>query len=87
MAAMPPDLRDGLTRLVERTENLLASSRCEFGVGTCVEAKGRLQHFRGQPEMLAFSVRKVEDPSEEVRRMLLVAKLKDSGVYPQALFQ
>jgi hypothetical protein len=61
----------------------LAASRCAFPVGTCVEAKGKLQEYRGETEMLAFSVRRVDDPNQEVERMEVVAGLRRDKIYPE----
>jgi len=71
--------------LVSRAARELEAARAAFPIGTCVEAKGRLQEFRGQSELLAFSVRRVEEPGDEVARMEMVARLKREGVYPENL--
>ena len=71
--------------LVVRARRELEVARSALPIGTCVEAKGRLQVFRGQTELLAFSVRRVEEPMEEVVRMETVARLKREEVYPENL--
>ena len=71
--------------LMRRAVRELSQNLSAFPIGTCVEAKGRLQEFRGQNELLAFAVRHVEDPMDEVRRMETVARLKREQVYPEEL--
>ena len=71
--------------LAMRAARELEAARAPFPIGTCVEAKGRLQEFRGQSELLAFSVRRVDDPGDEVARMETVARLKREAVYPENL--
>lgn len=55
--------------------------RGSFPIGTCVEAKGKLQNFRGEVQLLAFSVRKLPSAQAEVDRMILTSSLKKNGVY------
>ena len=71
--------------LVVRARRELEAARSAYPIGTCVEAKGRLQEFRGRAELLAFSVRRVAEPGEEVARMETVARLKREEVYPERL--
>ena len=71
--------------LVARAKRELEAARSAFPIGTCVEAKGRLQEFRGRAELLAFSVRRVAEPGDEVARMETVARLKREEVYPENL--
>ena len=70
--------------LVARAKRELEAARSAFPIGTCVEAKGPLQEYRGQVELRAFSVREAE-PGDEVARMETVARLKREEVYPENL--
>ena len=71
--------------LARRAALELEAARSAFPIGTCVEAKGRLQEFRGRAELLAFSVRRVDGAADEVARMETVARLKREAVYPENL--
>lgn len=79
------DQAQALNPLASRAARELEMAREAYPIGTCVEAKGRLQEFRGQSELLAYSVRRVEDPNDEVARMEMVARLKQEKVYPENL--
>ena len=60
-----------------RARELLSRSRGGFPVGTCVQASGRLQRFQDQTELLAFSVREVDDANVEVERMIDIAAQRE----------
>ncbi len=80
-------LRRSLADMLRETRRMAEESRSEFPVGTCVEARGRLQRFRGEVEVLAFSVRKVQDPAAEVERTTRVERMRREGVYPEHWFR
>lgn len=70
----------------EKVRKTFEASRSSYEIGTIVEAKGKLQHFRGDNELLAFSVREVRDMSCEIERTILMEKIKKDGIYPKTLF-
>ena len=65
-----------ISSLLKKVKNLVVKSRSSFPIGSCVEAKGRIQHFQGRPQLLAFSVRVLQNPNEEMERYLRLEYLK-----------
>ena len=56
-----------------------------FEIGTTVEVRGMTQFFREQLEIKAFSVKTVENPNDEVDRMLIVNQFRRTQAF-QSLF-
>ena len=77
----------GNEEFVAKTRKMLEVSRSNFNIGTIVEAKGKLQFFRGEAELMAFSVREVQEMNSEIERTILMAKMKEDNLYPMPLFR
>ena len=71
--------------LLEETKRQVSAWGAPRPVGSCVEVKGRPQVFRGETEVLAFSVR-LASPTEELERTARMAKLREEGIYPKDWF-
>ena len=56
-----------------------------FEIGTTVEVRGMTQCFREKLEIKAFSVKTVENPNDEVDRMLIVNQFRRNQAF-QSLF-
>ena len=75
----------GLASFVRKTAKYLEKSRNSFRIGTCVEAKGRVQHFQGAVQLVAFSIREIDDPNQEMIRYIRLEQMK-KHVYPKAFY-
>ncbi len=64
---------------------MLRRSREPLAVGSCLEARGRIQFFRGESELSAYNVREVKEPQLEIDRMILVDRLRQD-IDPTELF-
>ena len=71
-----PHMEESLKSVAKEVSEMVESSRSEFPIGTCVEVKGRVQKFNEQNEVLAFTVRKVEDANIELDRILTMEKIR-----------
>ena len=71
-----------LSSLIEKTKIVVEKSRNSFKIGTCIEAKGPIQYFQGAPQILAFSIRELNDPNQEMNRYIRLEELK-KHVYPK----
>ena len=78
------DIRSMIS-LVQKTKVTVQKSRNSFEIGTCVEAKGCIQEFQGRPQILAFSIREVQDPNQEMKRYIRLSQLK-KDIYPKDFF-
>ena len=65
-----------ISSLLKKAKDVVMKSRSSFPIGSCVEAKGRIQQFQGRPQLLAFSVRVLQNPNEEMERYLRLEYLK-----------
>ena len=74
-----------LASLIRKTKIGVEKSRNSFKIGTCVEAKGCIQHFEGTVQLLAFSVREFNDPNQEMYRYIRLEQLK-KHVYPKEIY-
>ena len=74
-----------MSSLITKTKNVVMKSRSSFKIGTCVEAKGCIQHFQGRVQLLAFSVRELKNPNQEMNRYLRLEHLK-RNVYSKDIF-
>ena len=74
-----------LSSLVVKAQDCLGKSRVSYKVGTCVEAKGCIQHFNGDVQLLAFSVREIDNPNQEMMRYIRLDHLKKK-VYPAEFY-
>ena len=79
-----PDVRPMIS-LVQKTIVTVQKSRNSFEIGTCVEAKGCIQEFQGRPQILAFSIREVQDPNQEMKRYIRLSQLK-KDIYPKDFY-
>ena len=75
----------GLASLLRKTAKCLEQSRNSFKIGTCVEAKGRIQHFQETVQLLAFSIREINDPNQEMIRYIRLEQMK-KHVYPKTFY-
>jgi len=87
----PPKPSENLNKLsmatlTQKTKEAVNRSRHSFQIGTCVESKGRIQTFQGRVQLLAFSVRELNDPNQEMKRYIRLEHLK-KNVYPEYFFQ
>jgi hypothetical protein len=76
-----------MSSLFTKTKNVVMKSRSSFEIGTCVEAKGCIQHFQGRPQLLAFSVRELENPNQEMKRYIRLEHLKRNVYSKDILLQ
>lgn len=74
-----------LASLIRKTKKGVEKSQISFKIGTCVEAKGCIQHFQGTVQLLAFSVREFNDPNQEMNRYIRLEQLK-KHVYPKEFY-
>ncbi len=79
--SIPERMRKQLGDMLTDAKERLEESRVEMSVGDCVEVRGRVQRYRDENEVLAFNVRKVEDPNDEVDRVIRMQELSDKGIY------
>ena len=63
----------------------IGSGKTPFEIGTTVEVRGLTQFFREQLEIKAFSVKTVDNPNDEVDRMLIVNQFRKTQAF-QSLF-
>ena len=75
----------GLASLIKKTAKCLEQSRNSFKIGTCVEAKGRIQYFQETVQLLAFSIREINDPNQEMNRYIRLEQMK-KHVYPKTFY-
>lgn len=74
-----------LSSLISKTKKTVEKSRNSFDIGTCIEAKGCVQYFQGELQLLAFSVREITDPNQEMKRYIRLEHLKKQ-VYPKEFY-
>lgn len=74
-----------LASLIRKTKKGVEKIRNSFKIGTCVEAKGCIQHFQGTAQILAFSIREFSDPNQEMYRYIRLEQLK-KHVYPKEFY-
>lgn len=75
----------GVLRVVHFPQSNKGPKKGPLEIGTTVEVRGVPQFFRDQLEVKAFSVKIVEDPNDEVERMLVVDEFRQTSSF-QSLF-
>ena len=76
---------NALASLIRKTKKGVEKSRNSFKIGTCVEAKGCIQHFNGTAQLLSFSIREINDPNQEMNRYIRLEQLK-KHIYPKEFY-
>ena len=71
-----------ISSFIQKTKKSVLKSRSSFPLGSCVEAKGCIQYFQDRPQLLAFSIREIDDPNLEMKQYIRIDHLK-KNVYPQ----
>ena len=71
---------------IQRTKKAVLQSRSSYAIGSCVEVKGCIQYFQDRPQLLAFSVREIDDPNLEMKQYIRMDNLK-KNVYPKLFDQ
>ena len=71
-----------ISGLVQKTKKAVLQARNSFPIGSCVEIKGCIQYFQNRPQLLAFSVREIDDPNMEMKQYIRIDNLKKK-LYPK----
>ena len=67
---------------IQKTKKAVLQTRSSYAIGSCVEVKGCIQSFQDRPQLLAFSVREIDDPNLEMKQYIRMDNLK-KNVYPK----
>ena len=67
---------------IQKTKKAVLQTRSSYAIGSCVEVKGCIQYFQDRPQLLAFSVREIDDPNLEMKQYIRMDNLK-KNVYPK----
>ena len=68
-----------------KTADGIIGGKTPFEIGTTVEVRGMTQFFREKLEIKAFSVKTVENPNDEVDRMLIVNQFRRTQAFQSLL--
>ena len=68
-----------LSGIIQKTKKSVLQSRNSFAIGSCVEVKGCIQNFQDRPQLLAFSIREIDEPNLEMKQYIRIDHLKKTA--------